>query len=152
MSAKGYSDELQRALSRPDADNLLRQIDAYIAHNACGDSEWPDASADDFAEIISCYRDDPDKALAYVVIAVSRSDDAGFLSSMGCGQLEDVLRNPSSELLERIVAEARKSARFRWLLSCPFKIAIAPRAWDAIKPFRITGPHAEPPLDTLPPR
>ena len=91
MSAKGYSDELHRALARPDANHLLRQIDAYVAYKARGGGDWPNASADDFAEIISCYHDDPDKALAYVVIAVSRSDDAGFLNYMGCGPLEDVL-------------------------------------------------------------
>jgi len=152
VSAKGNSDELQRALARPDADKLVRQIDVYIAHFAHGAGKWSDAGADDFEEIVGCYRDDPEKALAYVAIAVSRTDDGGFLNCMGCGPLEDVLRNPSPELLDRVVAEARKSARFRWMLSSPFKVAIAQRAWAAIEPFRVTGPHEEPSLDTLPPR
>jgi hypothetical protein len=63
-----------------------------------------------------------------------------------------VLYDPSADLLERVVAEARKSDHFRWLLSNPFKVAIAPRAWEAIEKFRITGPHEEPAADKLPPR
>src|SRR5689334_17594462 len=98
------------------------------------------------------YSDELEKALAYVVIAASRTDDARFLGLLGCGPLEDVLENPSAEMLDRIVAEARKSARFRWLLSNPFKVAIAHRAWEAIEKFRLTGPHEEPAANTLPPR
>ncbi|MGT2513295.1 DUF6869 domain-containing protein [Sphingomonas panni] len=99
-----------------------------------------------------CSNDDPEKLLAYVVLGAARSDDPGFLAVLGCGPLENILRNPSPELLDRIVAEARKSVRFRWLLNCPFRIAIAPSAWDAIARFRITGPHAAPAADHLPPR
>ena len=97
-------------------------------------------------------QNDPDKALAYVMIAAARTDDPGFLAFMGAGPLENILYDPSPELLERIVAEARKTARFRWLLSVPYKIAIADRAWDSIKHFRITGEHEEPTADKLPPR
>ena len=152
MSKKGYFDELQRALARPDADKLCRQIDDYAAHYANGDSDWPENLANDFDEIITCHFDDPEKALTYVILAAARTDDAEFLRYMGCGPLEDALRDPSEELLGRVVAEARKSARFRWLLSNPFKVAIADRAWSAIEGFRMTGPHEEPTLDTLPPQ
>jgi hypothetical protein len=68
-----------------------------------------DTYTEDFSEIMSCFIDDPEKAFSYVVIGASRSDDAAFLALLGCGLLEDVLRDPSDELLERIVAEARKS-------------------------------------------
>ncbi|MGN6818570.1 MAG: DUF6869 domain-containing protein [Sphingomonas sp.] len=152
MTGKGYSDELQRALARPDVDAMIRQIDAYADYFERGAADRPDDRSDDFEEIITCYHDDPEKAFAYVIIAAARTDDAAFLAHFGCGPLEDVLRDPSSELLERIVAEARKSARFRWLLSNPFKAAIAEQAWQAIERFRITGPHEEPSLDLLPPR
>ena len=152
MSAKAYLGELERALARSDADQMRRQLAAYADYYSSGSGDWPEELADDFEEIISCHDDDPDKAMAYVAIAVSESDDAGFLGLMGCGNLENVLRDPPLELLERIVTEAHKSARFRWLLSHPFKIAISERAWDAIEPFRITGPHEEPLSDTLPPR
>ena len=130
---------------------MIRQIDAYAKYfdQAGG---WPEEYAEDFSEIISCHEKNPEKALAYVVLAAGRTDDAAFLGYLACGTLEDVLRDPSSGLMERIVAEARKSARFRWLLSNPFKVAIAERPWNAIEKFRITGPHEEPSRDTLPPR
>ena len=131
---------------------MIQQIDAYGDYFARGEGDWPDEYSDDFTEIVTCHHDNPEKALAYVVIGASRSDDAGFLGFLGCGPLEDILRDPSVELLERIVAEARKSARFRWLLSNPFKVAISESAWEAIEKFRITGPHEEPSDDTLPPR
>lgn len=152
MSDKTYHDELEKALARPDADQMCRQLDAYAEHYQEGGGEWPEESADAFGEIILCYHDNPEKAFAYVVLGASRSDDAGFLAGLGCGPLENILEDPSEELLQRIVAEARKSSRFRWLLSNPFKVAIAERAWDAIERFRITGPHEEPAHDKLPPR
>ena len=131
---------------------MIRQIDAYADYFSRGAGDWPDDCAGDFEEIVTCHHDDPEKALAYVVIAASRTDDAHFLGYLGCGPLEDLLRDPSDELIERVVAEARKSARFRWLLSNPFKVAVAEKSWAAIEQFRITGPHEEPSLDTLPPR
>ncbi|MDE2563723.1 MAG: hypothetical protein KGL48_15890 [Sphingomonadales bacterium] len=151
MSKKAYLDELERMLTRPDADHMCRELDAYAEHAKRG-GEWPDEYAEAFGEILSCFHDDPEKAFAYVILGASRSDDPVFLALLGCGPLEDVLHNPSNELLERIVAEARKSDRFRWLLSHPFKVAIAPKAWEAIENFRITGPHEEPSAGKLPPR
>jgi hypothetical protein len=152
MNARTYSDELERALDRPDAAQMRRQLLAYADHDAKGAGEWPAELADDFDEIITCHFDDPEKALAYVIIAASQTDDAGFLGLMACSNLENVLIDPSTELLDRVVAEARKSARFRWLLSNPFKVAIAQKAWEAIERFRINGPHEEPAADKLPPR
>ena len=152
MSSKRYSDELERALARSDSDRMIMQLESYAEYFARGAGDWPDDDADHFDEIVTCHHDDPEKALAYVVIAASRSDDPAFLGYLSCGPLEDVLRDPSVGLLERIVAEARKSARFRWLLSHPFQVAVSESAWAAIEKFRITGPHEEPSDDTLPPR
>ena len=152
MSDNGYTDELERALARSDADVMSRQIDAYIDYLQAGAGGWPEHHSDDFSEITMSGYDDPEKALAYIAIAVSRTDDPQVLAYFGCGQLEDILRDPSSDMLERIVVEARKSARFRWLLSNPFKVALSERAWEAIEKFRITGPHEEPSFETLPPR
>ncbi len=152
MSDEAYRDELERALARPDADQLCRQLDAYAKYFQNGGGEWPEEFAVGFSEINSCYHDDPEKAFAYVILGASRSDHGGFLGILGCGPLEDVLEDPSEELLKRIVAEARKSSRFWWLLSHPFEVAVAARAWDAIERFRITGPHEEPADDKLPPR
>lgn len=151
MSKKAEFAELERALARPDTEQMCRQLDAYAAYYANGAGDWPEGSADAFDEIISCYHDDPEKAFAYVILGASRSDHPGFLRALACGPLEDVLRAPSEDLLERVVAEARRSVRFRWLLSHPFKVAVAAKAWDAIEKFRITGQHEEPPAEQLPP-
>jgi hypothetical protein len=152
MTKKTFSDELERALARPDAEKMIQQIDAFADYYANGSGDWPDEYAEDFGEIVSSHFDDPEKSLAYVIIGASRTDDAEFLGFLGCGPLEDILVSPSAELLDRVVSEARKSLRFRWLLSNPFKVAIAPRAWEAIEHFRTTGPHEEPSAETLPPR
>jgi len=152
MSEKTYFDELERVEARPDAAEMRRQLLAYEKYEAEVAGRWPEEVASDIDEIITCHFDDIEKALAYVILAASQSDDPDFLALVACGNLENVLRDPSPELLDRIVAEARKSARFRWLLSHPFKVAIAPRAWEAIEKFRIAGPHEEPCAETLPPR
>jgi hypothetical protein len=131
---------------------MCRQLDTYAEHYECGGKGWPEEFDDAFDDISSCYRADPEKAFAYVILGASRSDQPEFLRALGCGPLEDILRDPSKELLERIVVEARKSARFRWLLSNPLKVAVAARAWDAIEKFRVTGPHDEPSDEILPPR
>ena len=148
MGKKAYFDELARALARPEADQMCRHLDALAQYDESGTGEWPSEA---FEEINFCYHDDPEKAFAYVILGASRSDNPKFLAGLGCGPLEDILENPTDELLHRIVAEARKSARFRWLLSHPFKVAIAATAWDAIEKFRSTGPHEEPSAG-IPPR
>ena len=135
MTRVNFSSELERALARPDADRLTRQVQAYIEHIQGVNDAWPDEVADDFSEIVMSGLVDPDLALAYTMIAASITDDEKFLGFMGAGGLEEILRDPSDELLSRIVDEARRTARFRWLLSCPYPHAIAPRAWEAIKDF-----------------
>ncbi|HEX5257639.1 MAG TPA: hypothetical protein VFW35_02530 [Sphingomicrobium sp.] len=151
MSDKSFSNELERALARPDAEELIRQIDVYIEYDRKGGGEWPDEISDDLSEVLES-GDDPDKALAYLMFAAARTDNPKFLAFMAAGPLENALHDPSYEFLERIVAEARKSARFRWLISVPYKVAIAKSAWEAIKEFRITGDHEEPMGESLPER
>jgi hypothetical protein len=152
MSDKSFSNELERALGRKDAEKLIRQIDAYGNYYASGSGDWPDELSDDFEEIICSQWEELDKALAYVVLGANRSDNAGFVNLLACGLLEDILESPSDEMIERIVAEARRSPRFRWMLSSPYKVAVSDAAWRAIQQFRITGPHEEPAPETMPPR
>jgi hypothetical protein len=152
MSDESFSDELRRALARPDASKLIRQIDTYIEYLKTDLGDWPEEIADDLGEVFNSAQEDPDKALAYVMIAAARTDDAGFLAFIGAELLESLLRDPSEDFLQRIVAEGRRSARFRWLLSVPYKVAVSEQAWDAIQPFRIAGEHEEPKGDTLPAR
>ena len=151
MTGKGYTSELETALTRSDAELLIQQIDAFIAHHMTGNPDWPNDQVDDFVAVLDSYLEQ-DKALAFLALAAARTDDALFLAMMGAGPLEDLLGAPRRDILDRIVAEARKSARFRWLLSVPFKSAVTTEAWEAIKPFRVTGPNEEPRQDTLPPR
>ena len=152
MAKSQYFDELQRALARPDSGNLCAQVDAYAANYKQNENcDYSDEYADVFYEITDSYNQDPEKALAYIVLAAARSDSEGFISFMACGPLEDVLSKPSPDLLERIADEARKSARFRWMLNHPFKTAISTEAWKAIEKFRIPRPHEEPLPETMPP-
>jgi len=48
MTGKGYSDELEQALARPDADKMIQQLDAYAEYFARGAGDWPDQYAEDF--------------------------------------------------------------------------------------------------------
>ena len=140
--------ELDRALARPDAAKLIRQIDIYIGHFKSGVDGWPEEIADDLDEVLRSGGDDPDKALAYVVIAASRTDDESFLAFMGAGPLEDALERPTGEFLNRVVQEARRSKRFRWLLSVPYREAVSDDAWYAIKELATYDTRIKP----LPPR
>ena len=152
MFEEPYSDELQRALARADAWEMIQQIEDYAAYFANGAGEWPDSKADDFREIITCQHDNPEKALAYVALAGWRSDDPQFLGFMGNGLLEGVLMSRSAQLLRRILAEARKSARFRWILSHTCEGMVDEAAWKEIAQYRISSPREPPADETLPPR
>ena len=148
MSDKGPFSELDRALAREDLEILRHHIDVYYAYEFSGVGEWTEEVGDAHSAIFSC--EDSEKALAYVVLGAANFHDASFVNLMGCGTLENLLADPTDEFIQRIVTEARRSARFRWMLSCPFKVAVSQKAWKAIEPFRITGAHEEPPLDSMP--
>lgn len=150
MSKNSFTDELARAKARPDYHEMSGHVAAYERFAA---SEFEDEEAGIIAEHIDDARwNDADKALSYVAMCVDQSESESFLGFVGAGILEDLLRKPSAAFLDRVVAEARKTPRFRWLLSVPYKVAISKEAWAAIRPFRITGEHEEPDEDTLPPR
>ena len=128
--------ELDRALAREDAQSLIRQVDAYDDYFTRGAGDWPDEHADAFEDVLSSFYGDDEKSLSYVVLAAARSNNAGFLEFVGATLLESVVDDPSPVLLGRIVAEACRSARFRWLLDCPYQVAFSPLAWEALKEFR----------------
>lgn len=152
MSAKAFTSELDLALARPDAEQLLSLVAAYDEYFADTDGKgaWPEEWSDAFGDIMDWPETDPELALAYVILAAGRSNNPSFVAVVACGPLEDILRAPSDDMIRRIVAEARKSARFRWMLSHPFKVAVSSTAWQAIEPFRITGPHEEPEHESMP--
>ena len=150
MADRYFASELERALAREDAQKLIRQIDAYIAYNEAGAGDWPEEIADDLGEVIDADARDPDKALAYVAIALDRTDDPDFIGFMGASVLENALEVSDPKFLARVIMEAMKNRRFQWMLSFPYRVAISEPAWEAIKSFRITGEHEEPAFDTFP--
>jgi hypothetical protein len=137
MSEKSFANELERALARPDAEELSRHIQVYHDHFRAGLPEWTEENSEALDAILNASLDDPDKTLAYVMVAAAGYDDAEFLGFVSCGPLENVLRKPSKEILDRVVVEARKTPRLRWMLSIPFPHALAPEALEAIKPFLV---------------
>ena len=145
------SNELDRALAREDAQTLICQVDAYDQYFISGTGDWPEEHPDHFAEVLSCFYGDDEKSFSYVVIAAARSNDAGFLGFLGATLLENVVDDPSPKLLDRLVAEACSSARFRWLLDCPYQIAFSSLAWKALKQFRKRSSDLSP-YEPLPPQ
>ncbi len=151
MADKSFTNELQRALARPDIEELQRQSRVYYEHYKRGFHEETDENANDLDTVYASSGINPERALAYVILAAANYDDPVYLAYMGAGPLEEILWDPSPEILERIVAEARKTPRFRWLVSVPYQSAMAKRAWEVLKDFRLTPGNREPSPDTLPP-
>ncbi|MCY7280189.1 MAG: hypothetical protein LH610_04705 [Sphingomonas bacterium] len=110
---------------------MMRQTQTYFDNFKSGLPEWDEASQDDLGAITTAYFQDPEKTLAYVILAAANFDDPKFLGFVAAGSLEHLLNNPSAEMLGRILTEARKAPRFRWMLSGVWLHAIAE---DARKP------------------
>jgi hypothetical protein len=147
MSEKAFANELQRALARPDAEELKRHVQAYHDQFRGRLENWTEQDDEAVEKIMDASLDDPEKTFAYVMIAASASDDDEFLGFVSCGPLENLLVKPSREILDRVVAEARKTPRLRWMLSIPFRHALAPEALEAIKPLFVDADR-----EPLPPR
>ena len=130
MSDKAYCSELERALARPDLTDLQRQLATYKQYQG---ADWPDDANDDMTAIMTAHWNDPDRGLAYVVLAAAHYDERPFLFFIAAGPLEDLLHDPSEEMLGRIVAEARKSPRFRWMLAGVWLHAISEHAREPIR-------------------
>jgi hypothetical protein len=131
MNAKSFFNELERALERPDVADLIGDLEDYYCFNKELAGRGP--SLDDvgrsgnYANVMEAHLDDPVRGLAYLALAMGRYDDRDFLGVMAAGLLEDLLRDPTPDLLDRIIAEARKTPRFRWMLSGVWLHAIAER-------------------------
>ena len=145
MPDKAFFNELQRALARPDIDELRQHLDTY--HQYSG-TEWPDEANDHMDSVMTADWHDPDRGLAYLALAMAEYDDPDFLGLMSAGLLENLLQDPTPEFLERIATEARKTVRFRWMLGIPFRHAIPDPVWQKIKDFVIKDVDNTP----LPPR
>lgn len=132
VNDKAFFNELERALERADVAELIGDLEDYRRFNAEVNANGPALDSfervGNYANVMEAHWDDPDRGLAYVAVAMGKYDDRDFLGVLAAGLLEDLLGDPTSEMLERIIAEARKTARFRWMLSGVWLHSIAERA------------------------
>ena len=117
MADKSFSNELQRALARPDIDELRQHLDTYHRYSS-KDEDWPDEANAHMDAVMDAHYDNPERGLAYIALAIAKYDEADFIGLMAAGLLEDLLHKPNPELLERIVDEARKNARMHECGGC----------------------------------
>ena len=121
MTDRPFSNELERALARPDVATLrlhLEDYRAYVEDIRGGASYNRKGGAEGNFLYVYDAHEDPDLALAFVMLAISEYDDPQFISMIAVGPLEDILtlHEPTRDLVDRIVAEARRSPRLRWML------------------------------------
>ena len=128
MTKQTFTNELERALARTDINRLVDLTDIYEKWEHVADKQaYYEKLCDDLDEwmMLPSHRTtDEDKALALVILASASSDDPKFLTLVAAGLLENLLIDPSDEILERIIIEARKTARFCWMLSGVYSHAI----------------------------
>jgi len=127
MNAKGFTNEFQRALARPDVEELRRIAAEYFAWHQATRNRDPKAEE----LVVDPWIDsppDPDWRLAFVALVMAEYDDPSFLGLVAAGPLEDLMQfqSYSEETLARILDEARKTPRFRWMLSGVWLHAIHP--------------------------
>ena len=127
--------ELQRARLRADLAELIYDLRDYYRfyRDNRGMEPYERTHGGNFNAVMDAPVEDPDRGLAYVALAMAEYEDRSFLGYLSAGLLEDLLRDPTSEMLDRIVAEGRKTARFRWMLSGVWSHAIAERARAPVK-------------------
>ncbi len=144
MISKAYKSELAFALARPDIEELKRVVDAYRNWDASVSDDYPDA-CDRFMD---SYHAEPEVGIAFVMIAAAEYDDVQFLGLVAAGLLENLLCDGSTEITQRILVEARKSARLRWMLSGVWYDSVPPETAAAAQ--KLIGSMMQ--GDVLPPR
>ena len=135
MSEKSFKNELARALARPDADQLKSVIAAYHDWNARGSSDKTEEWSDGLDIWFDASHDNHEMALALVVLAAATYDDPAFLALVAAGPLEELLcrdRGASEAIVQRILDEARRTPRFRWMLSCVWTMSARPELAAAV--------------------
>lgn len=150
MTGQSYEDELIRVNARPDATELRRKVAVYHEYyRTYGKAK--EAFLDDHIDDIEAFQftyDDPDLGLALVALCASMYDEPDFLFLVAAGPLEDILRKPDQDILARVLAEARKNARFRWMLTGIFLHAIS----DVARPKIVHAIGTMTEADPIPPR
>ncbi|MDF0546332.1 hypothetical protein PX699_28645 [Sphingobium sp. H39-3-25] len=147
MGQNSYRDELERTLARPDATTLCNTISVYHQY-AVLDGRAAQSFYDDNAREIDAVMwsfNEPDKAFAYIALSTSKFDEPEFLMLIAAGPLENLMDKPQPGVIDRIVAEARKNARFRWMLTGVYLHAISDDARAAVMPL-IGGMSSDDPM------
>lgn len=124
MSDQAFGSELSRAVARPDVEELRRSVSIY--------HDWSmrrsNGESPEEIDVWFC-SDDPDRSFALIMLAAANYDDEEFLALVAAGLLEDLVRNKAGErpspdeVIDRIAVEARRTARFRWMLSGVWMVA-----------------------------
>jgi hypothetical protein len=133
MPDKSFSNELQRVRARPDAEELQRRVRHYYENYQAGVAEWTDEDGDSLEAIFKACMDNAEDAFAYAVLAMAGYDDEGFLDYAAAGPLEDSLRDPPDDLVERVIAEGRRTHRLRWMLDRTYPHAMRKDVADRIR-------------------
>jgi hypothetical protein len=147
VNAKSFKNELERARSRPDVDELLAALSAQFRWHQDG------CPGDGYYGDLELYFDhsDKDRSLALVVLAMANFDDPGFLGMVAAGPLEDIFfaeQEVPEDIVVRIEDEARKTPRFRWMLSGVWTTSFKPEHATRVE-RAAAGAKLE---DPLPPR
>jgi hypothetical protein len=114
---KSFQNELERASSRPDANKLLMILKEYARWH---DDGCPQGETDHILDDWIFNDSDKERSLALVILAMANFDDPGFLGLVAAGPLEDIFfagAEVPEEIMARIEDEARRTPRFRWMLS-----------------------------------
>ena len=154
MTTKSFENELARALARPDLDELRTSLSVYYQWTKPArrrDDDWPNGLD------LWFNFDKSDRNLALIALAMAAYDDEEFLILVACGLLESTLFQElahsglplSNEFLDRIVVEARRTPRFRWMLSAMWTSGMPPEKAQKIKEAVGTASCE---TDPLPPR
>ena len=147
MSNNTFENELARAFARPDVEDLKRIVTVYHEWS-CRSDPKDDAWPDELEFWFGSSEEDPDIGLALIMIAAATYDEPDFLAVVSAGLLEDLVDSADDEFLDRVLAEARKTPRFMWLLSGVWTMSAKPHHASAIKKL-VGGRSCD---DPLPPR
>lgn len=79
---------------------LLLDIEDYRQFNrsAEGYDQYEGIVGGNHCYVMDAYREDPDKGLAYLALAMAHFEEPGFLGLLAAGLLEDLLREPEPDL------------------------------------------------------
>lgn len=162
MSQQSFTNEYQRVLSRPDLSELraaLLSAQKFVNRQTDGAEDDPD----DLGFDLIYTPEDPELLLAISVLAIAEFDDPGLIGFIAAGPLEDIFMlsakglhggtaaDPDliAGLLVRIEDEARKCARFRWMLSGVWTTSFKP---EQARRIQLAVSDADMNVDPLPPR